>query len=130
MVERVEPERLFSYRWHPYAIDPNVDYSTEPTTLVEFRLAEVPDGTRLIVVESGSFDRLPAQRRRAEAFRMNDSGLGRADEEHRAPCRQVDTARGGPVARVAPVFAALGDADPAWRLSPGSVPAARSPSRA
>ena len=72
MVERVEPERLFSYRWHPYAIDPQKDYSQEPTTLVEFRLSEVPDGTRLIVVESG-FDNIP-QERRAEAFRMDDSG--------------------------------------------------------
>ena len=71
-IERVEPERLFSYRWHPYAIDPNVDYSSEPTTLVEFRLEEVPGGTQLKVIESG-FDRVPASRR-AEAFRMNDRG--------------------------------------------------------
>ena len=60
-VERVEPERLFSYRWHPYAIEPNVDYSSEPTTLVEFRLEEVPGGTELTVVESG-FDRIPLER--------------------------------------------------------------------
>jgi uncharacterized protein YndB with AHSA1/START domain len=71
-VERVEPERLFSYRWHPYAIEPGVDYSGEPTTLVEFRLEEVTEGTRLTVTESG-FDRIPAARR-AEAFRMNDQG--------------------------------------------------------
>lgn len=71
-VERVEPERLFSYRWHPYAIAPGVDYSGEPTTLVEFRLEEVTEGTRLTVTESG-FDRIPAARR-AEAFRMNDQG--------------------------------------------------------
>ena len=71
-VERVEPERLFSYRWHPYAIEPGVDYSGEPTTLVEFRLEEVTGGTRLTVTESG-FDRIPAARR-AEAFRMNDQG--------------------------------------------------------
>lgn len=71
-VERVEPERLFSYRWHPYAVDPAVDYAGEPTTLVEFHLAEVEGGTRLTVVESG-FDRLPAARR-GEAFRMNDEG--------------------------------------------------------
>jgi len=71
-IERIEPERLFSYRWHPYAVDPAVDYSAEPTTLVEFRLEEVGESTRLTVVESG-FDRIPAQRR-DEAFRMNDGG--------------------------------------------------------
>jgi uncharacterized protein YndB with AHSA1/START domain len=71
-VERMEPERLFSYRWHPYAIEPGVDYSREPTTLVEFRLEEVTGGTRLTIVESG-FDRLPPERR-DEAFRMNEGG--------------------------------------------------------
>ncbi len=71
-IERVEPERLFSYRWHPYAIEPGVDYSGEPTTLVEFRLDEAPGGTKLTVVESG-FDRIP-EARRAEAFRMNEKG--------------------------------------------------------
>jgi uncharacterized protein YndB with AHSA1/START domain len=72
LIERMDPERLFSYRWHPYAIDPEADYAAEPTTLVEFRLEEVTGGTRLTVVESG-FDRLPAGRR-AEAFRMNEGG--------------------------------------------------------
>ena len=71
-VERVEPERLFSFRWHPDAIDPAVDYSSEPTTLVEFRLEEVEGGTRLTVVESG-FDRIPLARRE-KAFKDNDSG--------------------------------------------------------
>jgi uncharacterized protein YndB with AHSA1/START domain len=71
-IEQVDPERLFSYRWHPYAIDPGVDYSGEPTTLVEFRLEEVAGGTRLTVTESG-FDRVPLARR-ADAFRMNDAG--------------------------------------------------------
>jgi uncharacterized protein YndB with AHSA1/START domain len=71
-VERVEPEHLLSYRWHPYAIDPGVDYSKEPMTLVEFRLAEVAGGTELTVVESG-FDGIPLARR-AEAFRMNNDG--------------------------------------------------------
>lgn len=71
-IERVEPEQLFSYRWHPYAVDPKVDYSGEPSTLVEFRLEDVEGGTRLTVVESG-FDKLPAARR-AEAFRMNEGG--------------------------------------------------------
>jgi uncharacterized protein YndB with AHSA1/START domain len=71
-VERMEPESLFSYRWHPYAIDPKVDYTSEPKTLVELRLEEIPGGTRLTVVESG-FDAIPAARR-AEAFRMNEGG--------------------------------------------------------
>lgn len=71
-VQKMEPERLFSYTWHPYAIDPKVDYSGEPPTLVEFTLEEVPGGTRLRVVESG-FDKIPAKRR-AEAFRMNEGG--------------------------------------------------------
>jgi uncharacterized protein YndB with AHSA1/START domain len=72
VIERMEPERLFSFRWHPYAVDPKVDYSGEPPTLVEFRLEEVKEGTRLTVRESG-FDQLPAARR-AEAFRMNEGG--------------------------------------------------------
>jgi len=71
-VERMEPERFFSYRWHPYAIDPKVDYSPEPMTLVEFTLEDAPGGTRLTIVESG-FDRVPLARR-AEAFRMNSDG--------------------------------------------------------
>jgi hypothetical protein len=70
VIEQVVAERLFSYRWHPYAIEPGADYSQEPTTLVEFRLDEVSDGTRLTVTESG-FDRIPAARRDL-AFRMND----------------------------------------------------------
>ena len=72
LVERIDPERYFSYRWHPYAVDPAVDYSAEPTTLVEFHLEDTEGGTALTIVESG-FDRLPLTRR-AEAFRMNDNG--------------------------------------------------------
>ena len=71
-IERVELERLLSFRWHPYAIDPTVDYSGEPTTLVVFELEPIAGGTRLRVVESG-FDALPAARR-GEAFRMNSQG--------------------------------------------------------
>lgn len=71
-VERIEPERYFSYRWHPYAVDPKQDYSQEPTTLVEFELEEVPEGTRISVTESG-FDQIPLARR-DEAFRMNSRG--------------------------------------------------------
>ena len=72
LVQKIEPERLFSYTWHPYAIDPKVDYSDEIPTLVEFRLEPTDKGTLLTVIESG-FDRLPSSRR-AEAFRMNDGG--------------------------------------------------------
>ena len=71
-VDRVEPERLFSWRWHPNAIDPAADYSAEPTTLVVFELEEVDGGTLLTVVESG-FDRLPAARR-DQAYSGNDGG--------------------------------------------------------
>jgi uncharacterized protein YndB with AHSA1/START domain len=70
LVERIEPERFFSYRWHPG--DPNHDYRAEPMTLVEFTLEDVPGGTRLTIVESG-FDQIPLSRR-AEAFRMNEGG--------------------------------------------------------
>lgn len=71
-VDRIEPMRLFSFRWHPYAIDPEVDYSQEPTTLVVFELESTPDGTVLTITESG-FDRIPLARR-AEAFEMNERG--------------------------------------------------------
>ena len=72
VVERMEAERYFSFRWHPGAIDPKIDYSQEPKTLVEFRLEESAEGTILTIVESG-FDRIPLARR-AEAFRLNDGG--------------------------------------------------------
>src|SRR5262245_53659873 len=71
-VERMEPERLFTWRWHPGAVDLGADYSAEPTTLVSFELTEVADGTRLTVVESG-FDGIPLARR-ATAYRGNDEG--------------------------------------------------------
>lgn len=71
-IEQMVPERLFSYRWHPYAVDPAVDYSKEATTLVEFKLEAEGSGTRLRIVESG-FDQIPASRRE-EAFRMNCEG--------------------------------------------------------
>jgi uncharacterized protein YndB with AHSA1/START domain len=75
LVEQVEPLRRLSFRWHPYANDPKVDYGQETPTLVVFTLDDAPGGgTRLTVVESG-FDQLPAHRRE-EAFRMNDQGWG------------------------------------------------------
>lgn len=72
VIEKIEPERLLSFRWHPYAIDPDVDYSNEPTTLVVFKLEDASDGTLLRLVESG-FDQIPAARR-LEAFRKNSGG--------------------------------------------------------
>jgi len=72
VIERMEAERFLSWRWHPGAIDPKVDYSSEPMTRVAFTLTDQAGGTRLQVVESG-FDRIPPERR-TEAFRMNDGG--------------------------------------------------------
>ncbi|HXP64958.1 MAG TPA: SRPBCC family protein [Steroidobacteraceae bacterium] len=72
LIERIEPEQLLSWRWHPAAIDPKVDYSQEPTTLVVFELKDVEGGTMLTVVESG-LDKIPLARR-ADAFRLNSSG--------------------------------------------------------
>jgi len=71
-VEKLEHERLFSFTWHPYAVDLKRDYSKETPTLVEFRLEKTADGTLLVVTESG-FDKLPPDRC-LEAFRMNDDG--------------------------------------------------------
>jgi uncharacterized protein YndB with AHSA1/START domain len=73
-VERIEPDRYFSFRWIPYGIDADADPDHEPTTLVEFRLEPTPDGTLLTIVESG-FERVPAHRR-LRAFRMNEGGWG------------------------------------------------------
>lgn len=72
LIERMEPQRLLAFRWHPYAVNPTVDYSQEPTTLVEFELKAVEGGTLLSVVESG-YDKVPPERR-LEAFRMNSGG--------------------------------------------------------
>jgi uncharacterized protein YndB with AHSA1/START domain len=72
VVQRMEPEHLFSYTWHPYAIDPHFDYSKETPTLVEFRLEKTATGTLLRITESG-FDKIPSDRR-AETFRKNDGG--------------------------------------------------------
>lgn len=72
-VRKMEPERLFSYTWHPYPADPAMDYAQEIPTLVEFRLEPTPSGGTLLVLTESGFDRVPAGRR-AEAFRMNDGG--------------------------------------------------------
>ncbi len=84
-VQKMEPERLFSFTWHPYAIDPKIDYSSEPTTLVEFRLEATDGGTLLTLTESG-FDAIPKERR-FDAFRMNDGGWA---EQMKNIARHVD----------------------------------------
>ena len=71
-IDRVEPERLLSFRWHPYAIERDVDYSQEPTTLIVFTLEEVANGVMLTVTESG-FDQIPLARRE-KAFKANEQG--------------------------------------------------------
>ena len=71
-IEKIEPERLFSFRWHPNAVKRDFDYSKEPTTLVVFTLEEVAEGVLLTITESG-FDRIPLARR-AEAFLANEEG--------------------------------------------------------
>lgn len=72
LIDRIEPMRWFSFRWHPFAVDAAVDYSNEPATLVVFELEEVSGGTMLTITESG-FDRIPLERR-AKAFASNEAG--------------------------------------------------------
>ena len=91
-MQKVEPERLFSFTWHPYAVDPKADYSNEPPTLVEFRLEETNGGTLLTVTESG-FDKIPAHRR-LEAFRMNDRGWTEQMKNIERHVAQRQTAKG------------------------------------
>jgi len=74
-VQKMEPEKLFSFIWHPYAVDPAVDYASEPTTLVEFRLEAKKDGGTLLILTESGFDAIP-KGRRVEAFRMNERGWG------------------------------------------------------
>jgi uncharacterized protein YndB with AHSA1/START domain len=73
-VEQVQPERVLSFRWHPYSVEPGVDSSGEPTTLVVFNLEETANGVLLTVTESG-FDQIPVARR-AKAFTANEQGWG------------------------------------------------------
>jgi uncharacterized protein YndB with AHSA1/START domain len=73
VVQKMEPERLFSFTWHPYAVDPKIDYSSEAPTLVEFRLEKSAGGGTLLSVTESGFENVPSHRR-AEAFRMNESG--------------------------------------------------------
>jgi uncharacterized protein YndB with AHSA1/START domain len=73
-IEQMEPEHLFSFRWHPNAVEKGIDYSAEPTTLIVFALEQVADGVMLTVTESG-FDQIPLERR-AKAFTANEQGWG------------------------------------------------------
>src|SRR5437660_10561922 len=73
VVQKMEPERLFSFTWHPYAVDPKKDYSDDTPTLVEFTLEKIPSGTRLLLTESGC-DTIPGDRR-DEAFHLNHVGF-------------------------------------------------------
>jgi len=81
-VAAIEPKTRFAFTWRPYAVDPKVDYSAETPTLVEFRLTPTPEGTQLVITESG-FDKVPAWRRE-EAMRMNDGGWAEQIENIRA----------------------------------------------
>ena len=117
VVEHINPEGYsFAYRWHPHAVDPKVDYSPEPMTLVEFRLEETAGGTLLSIVESG-FDRVPLARR-AEAFRMNDGGW---DSQLRRIERYVSASMtpGGGVSRRRPRSSRRSARRPGWRSSRG-----------
>lgn len=88
VIRTMEPERLFSFTWHPYGIDPDIDYSVETPTLVEFRLEPRGERTLLTLTESG-FDKVPAARR-AEAFRMNDQGWAEQMDNIRAHVEAPD----------------------------------------
>ena len=101
-VRSMEPERLFSFTWHPYAVDPKIDYAKEPTTLVEFRLEPMDGGT--VLTSPNRFDAI--RRTRFEAFRMNE-GAGPSDEEH---SRAMSRARRRAALKGrAAVFARMGD---------------------
>ncbi|UZR29160.1 SRPBCC family protein [Methylococcus mesophilus] len=73
VIERIEPQDLLSYRWHPYAVDPAVDYTEEQPTLVTFTLKDMPGNSTLLTIVESGFDRVPPHRR-LEAFRMNSRG--------------------------------------------------------
>lgn len=78
-IDRIEPMDLFSFRWHPFAVEPAVDYSSEPMTLVTFELGDAGGGsTSLRITESG-FDQIPLERR-ATAFAANEGGWAKQSE--------------------------------------------------
>jgi len=71
-VVKMEAPETFSWRWTPGSKQPGEDTSSEPMTLVEFRLKEVEGGTLVTVTESG-FDKLSLTRR-IRVFEQNDKG--------------------------------------------------------
>jgi uncharacterized protein YndB with AHSA1/START domain len=81
-IKIIEPEHVFAFTWHPYAIDPDVDYDDETPTLVEFRLEPAATGGTLLRLTESGFDKVPAGRR-LEAFRMNDGGWAQQMENVR-----------------------------------------------
>lgn len=87
-VQEMTPEKFFSYTWHPYAVEPSVDYSQEPPTLVEFHLEKIESGTLLTVTESG-FSKIPAERR-CESFRMNDRGWAQQIKDIQSHVEQAE----------------------------------------
>jgi uncharacterized protein YndB with AHSA1/START domain len=78
VIDRIEPKSLFSFRWHPFSVDPKVDYTHEPMTLITFVLKEVPEGVLLTLTESG-FEKIPIERR-AAAFTSNEGGWAKQME--------------------------------------------------
>ena len=78
VIDRIEPKTLFSMRWHPFAIDPGIDYSDEPMTLITFVVKETADGVELTLTETG-FEHIPAHRR-AGALKANDGGWAKQME--------------------------------------------------
>lgn len=72
IVERIEPTQRFSFRWHPFAVEAEIDYTKEPMTLVVFELTQAPAGTMLTISESG-FDHIPVSRR-ARAYAAHEQG--------------------------------------------------------
>ena len=111
-VDRIEPMSRFSFRWHPFAIDPKVDYSHEPTTLVVFELEEVPGGIHLTITESG-FDGIPAGRR-AKAFEMQTTTAGL-----RRPCSSASTWPMRPSGAARALQASALCSPPRWGTRPG-----------
>ncbi|NRR31128.1 SRPBCC family protein [Oxalobacteraceae bacterium] len=73
LIDRIEPQNTLSFKWHPYAVEPGVDYSSEEATLVTFTLADAPDNAILLTVVETGFDKVP-QHRRAKAFEMHQGG--------------------------------------------------------
>ena len=115
VVKAIEPETLFSFTWHPYAVDPKVDYSQEESTLIEFRLQPIAGGTLLTVTESG-FDKIPAARR-AEAILSNDGGWAQQMKNIQAYVSKTSIAARGQRRR----FLLRWGTRPGYRCSPGCV---------